>query len=321
MKTSPLLSAGLVCLALVAIGCDKKQQDKPAETTTSANAETTPKVDPHAPKPSTGPKYTLAVEPEEDREATVAKAEKLAEFLSKETGATVDVYVPKESGELVEAMSKKKANVAYVSAWSYLAAHLNADAGILAVEERDGKTTHQTSFFVRADSAIKKTSDFKGKKIAFTSPTSTSGYLYPMMKLIEDGLVKRDDDLADVVDDIMVSGSYPASFKALIDGKVDIVAAADYAPALYLSEEDQKKIKPIISYGPVPTHVFAVRAEVTMDEQKKLQEALLELNDEPNNALLKSIYGADKLVVRSHGDHVYKLQQELDRLEVDYPLD
>lgn len=318
MKATSLASLLAIALFAPVVGCDKKASDSAnettAETTTSDTTET-------APKREGPPTYVIGLEPQADREATIAAGEKLAEFITEKSGIKVGIFVPEESGELVEAMQEKDAHIAYLSGWPYIAAHLNADAGLLLVEERDGKTEYETAFFVASDSSMAKTSDFKGKTIAFTSPTSTSGYLFPMMKLIEDGVVERDDDLASYAEKVVFAGGYQGALEALVDGKVDVAAVAAYAPDVYLTAEERAKIKPIITHGPIPTHVIAVRADVTMDEQKKLKEAFLALNEPANEALLKEVYGADKLVERSHGDHVYRLQEKLQELDVDYPID
>ncbi len=44
----------------------------------------------------------------------------------------------------------------------------------------------------------------------------------------------------------------------------------------------------------------------------KIQEALLSLNEPENKELLKSVYGAEKLVARTHEEHVAPLQKALD---------
>jgi phosphonate transport system substrate-binding protein len=318
MSYHSFLRAGLVCATLFAVGCDKKTSETAADTSANTTAEATTE---DAPKPSGPAKYIIGFEPQQDRAATEEKGKKLAAFLTEKSGISIGVYIPKESGDLVEAMQKKKAHMAYLSAWPYVAAHLNADAALLVVEERDGKTTYDSALFVQADSQLKSTSDLKGKKLAFTSPTSTSGYLFPMMKLIEDGVVERDEDLAEHVESIILTGGYENSLRAVIAGDVDVAAAAAYAPEVYLSEEDQAKVKTLATHGPVPTHVIAIRSDVPLPEQEKLREAFLALNEGDAKKLLKDVYGAEKLVVRSHGDHVYKLQQQLEELDVDYPVD
>lgn len=320
MKATSL--AALLLFALVAplSACDKKSEENAGQSTTNA-ADTTAEASAEPPDRKGPPTYVIGFEPQEDRDKTLAKAEKLAEFITSESGIRVGVYVPKESGDLVEAIQDKDAHIAYLSAWPFVAAHLNADAHLLLAEERDGKTTYETTFYVAKDSDIATTKDLKGKRVAFTTPTSTSGYLYPMMKLIEDGVVERDEDLGAFAKEVVFAGGYDEALKALAAGKVDVAAVASYAPELYLTAEERAMIKPIASHGPIPTHVIAVRADTKMDDQKKLMAAFLALNKDENRALLKDVYGAEKLVERSHGDHVYGLQEKLQELNVDYPID
>lgn len=321
MKRSTLSPAIFVALLVSLIGCDSKEKPAPAETTATASNTSGSATTDDAPAKTGPPTYRVGLEPDEDRDAALAKGEKLAAFLTEQTGIRIGAYVPKASGELVEAMQKKDAHIGYMSSWSFVAAHLNADASLLLAEERDGATTYQSSYFVAKDSGLETTKSLEGKKLAFATPTSTGGYLFPMMKLIEDGAVSRDDDLGKFAGEVVFAGGYKNALEALLAGKADAAATADYAPALYLSAEQQAKITPVGTHGPIPTNVIAVRADVKMDDQKKIKAAFLALNAPENQELLRSIYGAEKLVERSHGDHVYKLQEKLQELEVEYPVE
>lgn len=305
-------------LAVAALGACDKKSDSDTNGAAANQAQTNGTAGAAAEKSDV--KITFAFQPQENPEGLMPDAKKLAAFVAEQTGYEVEVFVPTSYAAVVEAMRGGNAQVAYFSGWPFLKAHHAADAQLLLVEERDGNPFYYSQWYVAADSKAEKLSDIKGKKIAFTSPTSTSGFLFPYAKLIDEGVVEQGKDLNEFFENVYFAGGYEAALKSLVEGKVDAAAASDYALELYLTEEEQKKVKVLTKQGPVPTHCFAVKADVPLDVQKKLKEALLELNKDENKELLKSVYGAEKLVERSHGDHMMALQEAQETVGTQYPL-
>jgi phosphonate transport system substrate-binding protein len=63
--------------------------------------------------------------------------------------------------------------------------------------------------------------------------------------------------------------------------------------------------------GPVPTHGVAVRGSLPAAWKERIRDAFLSLNEEPHRDLLRSVYGAERLVARSHEQHVAALEHAL----------
>jgi phosphonate transport system substrate-binding protein len=248
------------------------------------------------------------------------EAKKVADIIAAETGFDVEPMVPTSNAAIIKGMHSDEIQLAYLPAWAFLKAHHTADAQLLVVEERDGSPSFDSHWYVRADGKIDKLADLEGKKVAFTVPTSAGGFLFPYSKLISDGIVKQGEDLNEFFKSVVFAGGYAPALKSLVEGKADAAAATDFAVKQYLSEEDQKKVRVLSTQGPVPTHCFGVRAEVPLDAQTKLKEALLTLNKPENQKLLEKVYGAQKLVARSHGDHLMGLQEAQETVSTDYPL-
>ena len=303
----------LLCAMLtMTLGCDPKDQ-----------AKETPKEEPKE-QPKEAPKekikITMAFQPQENPEGLMPNAKKLEEFIESKTDFDVEIFVPTTYAAVVEAMRSKNADVAYLSAWPYLKAHVMADADLLLVEERNGQPFYYSQFYVLKDSKIKTLKDVKGKTIAFTSPTSTSGYLFPMAELVKEKVFDPKDDDPKSVKNFQFAGGYEAALKTMVNGKVDVAAASDYAFERYLTPEEQAKVRVLHKQGPVPTHGIAVRADMPMEQKEALKNALLELNKEENKELLKSVYGAEKLVPRSHYDHTKDLEAAEKLIGHEYPM-
>jgi phosphonate transport system substrate-binding protein len=160
--------------------------------------------------------------------------------------------------------------------------------------------------------------DAKGKPAAFTAPSSTSGYLFPLAKLVDDGLLPKQGDPAAYFGKVLFAGGYEQALKALVNGQVEVAAASDYALARYLTPDEQAKVEVIARQGPVPTHCVAVKNTLSPELRAKVQAALLKLNE--NKELLKTVYGAEKFAPVTHDQHVAALAHALEVTGLDYPL-
>lgn len=314
MKRLVWLTALVISLA----ACEKQDDSATADNNAAADAATATET---AGNDETNvEKLTFAFQPQENPEGLELSTKKLAEFMTKETGIEAEIFVPTSYAAVVEALRNDNADVAYFSGWPYLIAHNTADVELLVAEERDGKPFYYSQWYVAKDSDYKSLADLKGKPVAFTSQTSTSGYLFPLAKVIEEGHLKTGQDPKEFFSEVLFAGGYEAALKSLAAGKVEAAAASDYAPGRYLSEEEQAKIRVLTKQGPAPTHGIAIKSNLPDDVKDKVKAALLKLNEPENMELLKSIYGAEKLVERTHDEHVQALAKAQKAVGADYPL-
>lgn len=263
---------------------------------------------------------SVAFQPQENPEKLQLNAEAMAKYLSAELGMPVKVYLPTDYAAVVEALRAGHAHVAYFSAWPYLLAHALADVDVVAAEERNGQTFYQSQWYALRDGGIATLAQAKDKRAAFTAPSSTSGYLFPYAKLVEDGLLEPRGDPAKFFSQVLFAGGYEQALKALVNGQVDVAAASDYAFDKYLTPAEQAGIAVIARQGPVPTHCLAVKRELSAGLKEQITAALLTLNEPAHQELLKSVYGARKLVPVTHAAHTAALARALEQTGLDYPL-
>lgn len=242
---------------------------------------------------------TIAYLPQENPEALLPKAEAISKHLSKKLGMPVKTYVPIDYEAVIEALRAGHAQVAFISSWPYILANQMADAWIIAGELRGGSNFYFSQYYARKDRGINTLADLRGKTVAFSSPTSGSAYLFPIAKLVEEGLIKNGDEANRFFKGIMFSGGYEQSLKALARGEVDAAGAADHAFNQYLTPEEQGKIKVISRQGPVPVHGVAVKGNLPHELVARIQRAILDLNEPENQPLLK-LYGAEGYTAVTH---------------------
>src|ERR671923_171064 len=76
--------------------------------------------------------------------------------------------------------------------------------------------------------------------LAGVDPASSSGYIYPMVLLVQRGLVKNRDPKT-FFKDVVFSGAHDASMRALLNGHVDAIASFDLAREQYLKDPAERE--------------------------------------------------------------------------------
>jgi phosphonate transport system substrate-binding protein len=66
--------------------------------------------------------------------------------------------------------------------------------------------------------------------------------------------------------------------------------------------------------GPVPSHVFVISADMPESTKKLLVDAMLGLNEDENNHILKNVYGAEALLPTTTTMHIGEFGKYIDSL-------
>lgn len=249
-------------------------------------------------------------------------AAQIAEVLAKEIGKKVEILVPTSYGSTVQGFISKKVHVAYMDSLPYILAKKETAVEIIAVEKRNGKTNYDSLLVVKKGSPIKSLTDLKSKTIAFTSQTSTSGYLMPYSRLVNDKVLKNANELSQFFANTIYAGGYDKALQAVIKGQADVAAFSDYViegkkADLYGTQADRDQVQILTRTPGVPTHLIAVASGLSADLKKKIQNALLKISKE-QPSLLSSVYGAAEIIVPQNPEsHVARTVQALTETGLD----
>lgn len=232
-------------------------------------------------------------------------AEKLAQALSKEVGMPVKAQVPGDYSASVQALVAKKADFAYVSAMPFLLAQRDGKATLLLAEERKdaagkARTEYDSILVVRKDSPLKDINDLKANakdiRMAFTSPTSTSGYIFAFKRFVTEGLLAAKGDPKKTFKSVVFGGGYTQALEQVLADKADVAAVSDYTMEgpkadVYLKKEQRDGLRILARTPGVPTHLIAARDGLSDDLKTKVKNALLKVAKD-NPELLADVYGA-----------------------------
>lgn len=230
----------------------------------------------------------------------LAKATALvSEFLSKKIAKKVEVLVPTSYGASVQGLISNKVHIAYMDSLPFILASAETPLEVIAVEKRNGRFEYDSLIVVRKDSPIQSMNDLKGKRIVFSSPTSTSGYLFPLSRLIREKILAKKEDLNKHFLQVSYAGGYDKAILSVAQGQADAASFSDYAfegpkADLYGTADNRHKLRVLARTPGVPTHLIAASKKLSPELIVKIQAALLALAQEKPE-LLSSVYGAAQL--------------------------
>lgn len=213
--------------------------------------------------------------------------------MEKLTGKKVVFFPVQSNAAEIEAMRSGRLHVAGFNTGSNpIAVNCAGFVPLAIMGGKNGEFGYEMELIVPADSAIKSPADLKGKKIAFTEPTSNSGFKAPSAILKADFNLEKDRD-------------YTAVFSGKHDNSVIGVANKDYEAAAIANEVmfrmfarnvvDKAKIRTIYKSDTFPTTGYGVAHNLDPALTEKIKEAFFTFPWE-GSALKAEFKGQDRFV-------------------------
>jgi phosphonate transport system substrate-binding protein len=247
-----------------------------------------PSMPPAQPKP-----LHLVLTPSQKPTDLLATGEEFGQVLGRLVGRPVRVTVASDYAAVVEALRNRTADLAFVHPVGYVLANREAKALIVAKNVWHGKSTFTSRVFVRRDAGIRQLEDLRGRTMAFVDPASSSGYTYPMVLLIQRGLV-RNRDPKTFFREVVFAGSHDAAMRALVNGHVDAIASFDLAPQQYLKDPAEREAIVFVAETPaIPEAGIAARDGLDAETFARVRSALLSIRAPVYADLLKRLYDID----------------------------
>ena len=235
----------------------------------------------------------LVLTPSQKPTDLLATGEEFGRVLGTLVGIPVRVTVASDYAAVIEALRNHTADLAFVHPGGYVLASREAKAVIVVKNLWHGKSTFTSRIYVRRESGIKTVEELRGKTMAFVDPASSSGYIYPMVLLIQRGLVTNRDPKS-FFKEVVFSGAHDASMRALLNGHVDAIASFDMAREQYLKDPAERERLVVVAETPaIPEAGIAARDGLDPATVAKVRAALLQIRAPAHAALLKRLYESD----------------------------
>ncbi|HEY9851862.1 MAG TPA: phosphate/phosphite/phosphonate ABC transporter substrate-binding protein [Leptolyngbyaceae cyanobacterium] len=254
------------------------------------------------------------------------KANAIAQFLSRDLGMPVEAMVADDTAA-VEALRANRADVAFLSSRPALKAEQLANARLYLAEVRpnySGRHTYRSVFVVPTNSSLKSGSNpqtlqqLRGKRMAFTSPTSGSGFIFPVGELVKLGLVPNRDRLNGFFGQISYGNNYSGALQAVLRGQADVAAVSEYAlKPPYITAAEGNRLRVLYAINNVPAHGVAIDDDVPAAMRERIITSMMKLNQPANNQLLKDLYNSTELVRVNHSTHLQPMRDALQRAGIE----
>lgn len=259
-------------------------------------------------------RLVFALKPDKDPDRMIAEKTRMEEFLSERLGRPVSAIIPTSGAIILEGFANGTIDAGYVNATELVYAREEHTASLLLAGEIDGNPYYSSYWVSLEDKPYDSVEDLEGKRVAFSSRVSTSGFVIPFWDLHQKGLLETDERPEDFFGsgNVWYGSGYVSAIERVLEGDAEAAAVSYYVldEDRHLSDEQRARLKKVTEQGPVPTHVIAVRKELVEADRTALRRALLELNDEENHQLRDRLF-TSRLVEVDEDEHVAGLAEAM----------
>ena len=230
----------------------------------------------------------------------------LKEYLEKTTPYKFKVSIPPSFIAVVEAFGTNRADIASINTFGYILAHEKYKTEALLTVIRHGESTYKAQFLAKEGSGIKKLEDFKGKKLAFVDPASTSGYLLPL-KILKEKNIEPKETMFAMRHDNVISMIYQGQ----VDG-----GATFYSPPASGEIQDarrlvkvqypdvEEKIKIVELTSSIPNDPIIFRKDLPAEIKTAVVNSLMEYVKTPEGrAIMEKLSSVTGLVPATDKDY------------------
>lgn len=235
-------------------------------------------IAPRAWAQSKSPDLVMGLIPAENNEEIRKTFEPMRAYLEKKLNRKVKMYTATDYSSIIEAMKKKRVDIAFFGPLSYVLAEQEAGAEAFAVGVEGNRKTYNSIFVVPGNSPIKSILDLQGKSVAFVDPASTSGSLVPSY------LVKRATGKMpqEFFGKLTYAGSHDASELAVKNRSVDAAADNDitYARMMQKGLITSESNRILVESDPIPGSPLVYRKDLNPATKAAIRNAILTAHNE-----------------------------------------
>ena len=264
--------------------------------------------EPEAPPPQ--PKHiesnavtvTIGLIPEQNIFRQMDRYDPFASYISKKLGIKIKLKVLPRYGNIIDNFVSEGMDGAFFGSFTYALAHAKLGVEVLArPEDNEGRSTYHGLVLVRKDSLIRTAADMKGKRFAFVDKATTAGYLLPLAYFKKHGI----GDYKTYLKEVYFAGTHEGVIEDVLNKKADIGAAKNTVfDRLAMADERIKNELLVLDQSPeVPENGLAVRKDLDSTLKKKLKEALLNMQNDPDGKNVLNRFGAKKFIETTEKDY------------------
>jgi phosphonate transport system substrate-binding protein len=228
----------------------------------------------------------------------------LKKYLYDRLGITVNFTNLSRYGNIVERFAAENMDGGFFDSFTYALAHDQLGLEALARPVNlDGTSTYRGYIFVRKDSGIRTATEMKGKRFAFVERATTSGYLFPLAYLRQNGIT----DPRAYLGETFFAGSPEAAIQAVLNKEAEVGAAKDTIYDLLAAENQrvEKELVILASSSVLPLNCLAVRRDLDPELISALKKTLLDMEKDTDGIETLRRFGARRFIETNNRDYEY----------------
>ena len=222
-----------------------------------------------------------------DPESKVLKNEPIANYLgSKLNKAGItrgEVKIAPDVDTLNEWMSSGEVNLYFDSIFPAMLVMEETGAQPILSRWKDGVAEYNTLFITRKDSELDSLESLQGNMLAMQSPSSSSGFMFPVVELINADLnpvakAEANHLVEDNEVGYVFAGEDEITVEWILNGKVQ-AGALDSATWAEVSEDDKAELKVLAETVMYPRAVVVVGPNLSSDQVDIVKSVLMDMEE------------------------------------------
>jgi phosphate/phosphite/phosphonate ABC transporter binding protein len=195
-------------------------------------------------------------------------------FVGDRLGIGVELVMGENYEDLEQRIVRGEVDVAIVSPYSYVRAKKRAPAlSVFASHIARGSPNYGAYIVVSEDSDIESLAELKGEKFGFVDKRSTSGWLFPAFRMLEEGIHPERD-----LEEVFLQ-THDKVYDAVVEGRV--AGGATYDGALRQGRgrrKDGRGVRVIAKAPRIPHEAYVLREGLPQSVADALGAALSEIS-------------------------------------------
>jgi phosphonate transport system substrate-binding protein len=264
-----------------------------------------------APETDKKPILHVAVAPIVSPEMSVTMYHDFVDYLARKLDRIPEPLYRLTYAETNDLVRYNQCDIAIVCTYPFIRGEREFGMQALVIPQVQSKTSYNSLIVVPRSSPASSLLDLRGKRFASGDIGSSTGWLYPAMRLMESG-----EDPNHFFGEHMITGSHDRSLRAVLNGYVDGAAIHSLVYDKMISESPDIAEKIKILEKSQPFGIPPIVGSRNMDPKLKnqIQSVLLEMhNDARGRAILNSLQ-IDRFVIPEK-NHFDPLRQAVGELE------
>ena len=222
-----------------------------------------------------------------DPESLIPETLPIADYLGKNLGkagiSSSEINIAPDVETVADWMSSGEVNLYFDSVYPAITVMQTSGATPILRRWKDGVAQYSTYIVTRQNSGIEQLADLNGKMITLQGPSSSSGFMFPMVYLLEAGFNPQEkSELNQSVppDEIgyVFSGQEEVTVAWVLEGRV-VAGAIDSETLAELSEADRAQLNIIAETDAFPRHVVLAGPELKPEQIEVLKSVLVGMDE------------------------------------------